>query len=74
VAVALGNLQTPEAVPALSKALRDHEPIVRQHVAWALGRIKSEDARDALQKRLEVETENEVREEIQEALTPNRQI
>ncbi len=73
VAVALGNLQSPEAVPALSKALQDHEPLVRQHVAWALGKIKSDDAREALQERLEVETELEVREEIQNALAPNRQ-
>jgi epoxyqueuosine reductase len=68
VAVALGNLKSPEAVAALKKALHDHEPLVRQHVAWALGRIQSDDAREALVNRLEVETENEVREEIQEAL------
>ena len=68
VAVALGNIGSAEAVPALSEALHDHEPLVRQHVAWALGRIQSENARDALQGRLEVETENDVREEIQEAL------
>ena len=73
VAVALGNIGSVEAVPALSQALYDHEPLVRQHVAWALGRIKSEDAREALVKRLEVELENEVREEIQEVLTPNQQ-
>jgi len=68
VAVALGNLKSPEAVPALSKALHDHEPLVRQHVAWALGKIPADEARGALVNRLEVETENEVREEIREAL------
>ena len=68
VAVALGNLGSPEAVPALCQALHDHEPLVRQHVAWALGKIPSDEARGALVNRLEVETENEVREEIQEAL------
>ncbi len=68
VAVALGNLKIPEAVPALCQALHDHEPLVRQHVAWALGKIPSDEARGALVNRLEVETENEVREEIQEAL------
>ncbi len=68
VAVALGNLKSPEAVPALSKALHDHEPLVRQHVAWALGKMKSDDARDALVNRLEVETELDVRDEIRGAL------
>jgi epoxyqueuosine reductase len=72
VAVALGNIGSPEAVPALSQALYDYEPLVRQHVAWALGRINSKDAREALQGRLEVETEYDVTEEIHEALTPNR--
>ncbi len=68
VAVALGNLKKLEAVPALSKALDDREPLVRQHVAWALGRMESNDAREALAKRLEVETDSDVREEIQQAL------
>ncbi len=68
VGVALGNLKSHDAVPALSNALHDHEPLVRQHVAWALGRIKSDEASAALQGRLEVETELEVREEIQKAL------
>ena len=40
VAVALGNSGDPEAVPALEQALlHDPEPQVRQHAAWALGRI-----------------------------------
>ena len=68
VAVALGNLQSPESVPALSNAIHDHEPLVRQHVAWALGRINSDAAREALQERLEIETEEEVREEIRAGL------
>jgi epoxyqueuosine reductase len=39
VAVPLGNWGSPEAVPALAAALNDEEPLVRGHVAWALGRI-----------------------------------
>jgi len=39
VAVALGNWSSPEAVPALVRALEDAEPLVRGHAAWALGRI-----------------------------------
>lgn len=41
VAVALGNVGTPAEVPALCAALTSsaNPPLVRQHVAWALGRI-----------------------------------
>lgn len=39
VAVALGNWGDPVAVPALTQALSDPEPLVRGHAAWALGRI-----------------------------------
>lgn len=41
VAVALGNRRDPKAVPALSRALADLEPLVREHAAWALGRINT---------------------------------
>jgi epoxyqueuosine reductase len=68
VAVALGNWGAPEAEPPLRAALDDHEPLVRGHVAWALGRIGSEDARAALTRRLEVELDGWVREEIEAAL------
>ena len=36
VAVALGNWGDPAAVPVLTEALRDPEPLVREHAAWAL--------------------------------------
>jgi epoxyqueuosine reductase len=41
VAVALGNTGTPDDLPALEKALHDPEPLVREHAAWAIERIKS---------------------------------
>ena len=41
VAVALGNRQSPDAVPALAGALVDEEPLVREHAEWALGKIQS---------------------------------
>ena len=47
-AVALGNWCAPEAVPALAIALNDEEPLVRGHAAWALGRIGTGAARQAL--------------------------
>ncbi len=68
VAVALGNLKSHEAVPALIRALQDDEPLVRCHVAWALGQIATPESLEALRKRLEVESDAEVREEIKEAI------
>jgi epoxyqueuosine reductase len=68
VAVALGNAKRTEAVPALAAALADPEPLVRAHVAWALGEIGSDEAIRALQERAAVEADPEVREEIAHAL------
>ena len=68
VAVALGNLRSPEAVPALIRALEDEEPLVRGHAAWALGRIRLTAAMDALRRRLGVEEDTEVRSEIEAAM------
>ena len=68
VAVALGNWGSAEAVPALAVALNDEEPLVRGHAAWALGRIGTEAARQALRGRGEVEEDAWVREEIAVAL------
>lgn len=48
VAVALGNSHSEEAVPALTQALSHPEPLVRQHAAWALNEIGTDDARQAL--------------------------
>ncbi len=55
VAVALGNWGSAEAVPALVRALEDAEPLVRGHAAWALGRIGTAAAREALEGRLPLE-------------------
>jgi epoxyqueuosine reductase len=66
VAVALGDWGAPEAVPALGVALNDDEPLVRGHAAWALGRIGTEAAMQAL--RAEVEEDAWVRAEICVAL------
>jgi len=68
VAVALGNIQSPEALPALIGALDDDEALVRGHVAWALGRIGGAQAAAALQRRLVTEQDGEVIGEIEEAL------
>jgi epoxyqueuosine reductase len=67
-AVALGNLGDPEKTPALIKALEDPEPIVRAHVAWALGKLSGPSAKAALEKARKTEEGVKVREEIEEAL------
>ena len=72
VAVALGNNAGPEAVPALTHALNDEEPLVRGHVAWALGRIGSSDAIAALRQKLLSEDDPEVKGEIEEALSESQ--
>jgi epoxyqueuosine reductase len=69
VAVALGNLKSREAVPALIEALKDEEPLVRRHAAWALGQIGTPEALQALGHRLSMEPEAEIGEEIKEALS-----
>ena len=68
VAVALGNWGSPTAVPALIRALDDAEPLVRGHAAWALARMGTGAARDALAVRLEVELDPSVRTELALAL------
>ena len=68
VAVALGNLKSPEAVPALIAALDDVEPLVRGHAAWALGEIGTQPAVDALQHLWQIEADQTVRDEITAAI------
>lgn len=68
VAVALGNIKDQTAIPALIHALDDDEPLVRGHAAWALGEIGTQAASSALRRRLEMETDPEVLDEINAAL------
>jgi len=68
VAVALGNMRDPAAVPELVKALSDPDLIIRAHAAWSLGRIGTPDARSALEAALARETDERVLGEIHGAL------
>jgi epoxyqueuosine reductase len=68
VAVALGNRGSAEAVPALIQALSDIEPLVRGHAAWALGKIATPEAYEALRARMQLEDDTFVREELHSAL------
>jgi len=68
-AVALGNSLDRAAVEPLIESLqRDPHPMVRGHVAWALGRIGSPGALAALRQRYAAEPDGQVRAEIDSAL------
>lgn len=68
-AIALGNARDRSTVPALLDALsHDPHPMVRGHVAWALGRIAAPAAVAGLRDSLERERNEEVRHEIRAAL------
>jgi len=69
VAIALGNQKDPQAVPDLVWALKNEsEPLIRGHVAWALGQIGNFDARRALAKANLYENDETVIVEIERAL------
>ena len=65
--VALGNAGDAAAVPALADALRTAVPLVRQHAAWALGRIGGP-AAAALRAAAAAEPDLAVQSEIRQAL------
>ena len=66
--MALGNSGDQTAVPSLIGALRQCEPLVRGHAAWALGRLGGEESRKALWSALAGEGDADVRREIEMAL------
>jgi epoxyqueuosine reductase len=53
----------------LIASLDDVEPLVRSHAAWALGEIGSKLAVEGLLNRLQTETDEAVRAEIDTAMT-----
>jgi len=70
-AVALGNGLDRADVPVLAQALAaDPHPAVRGHVAWALGRIGSPQAFEALRAARTIELDSWVIAEIRAALEP----
>ena len=70
--VALGNAGDPAAVPALVVALRDGEPLVRGHAAWALGRLGGPEATYSLEAAQAREEDSQVVEEIEAAIAEAR--
>ena len=45
VCVALGNVGNTQDLPALERALADHEPLIAEHAAWAISQIKARKGR-----------------------------
>lgn len=72
-AVVMGNRGDAGYVPHLAAALADDSAVVRRHAGWALGRIGGEEARRALEQRLEIESDDDTRREIETALVPTRE-
>jgi epoxyqueuosine reductase len=68
VCVGLGNWGSVAAIPVLTSALSDAEPLVRAHAAWALGQVGSTAAYSALRSRLQCEDDPMVSAEIHAAL------
>jgi epoxyqueuosine reductase len=68
VCVGLGNWGSEDGVPVLRSALRDSDPLVRGHAAWALGEIRSSAASEALEEAASTEEDTFVREELAMAL------
>jgi epoxyqueuosine reductase len=71
ILVALGNWADPVAIPPLASVLQDPEPLLRGHAAWALGCIREAGAQAALAQALATESNDWVRQELQQALVKN---
>ena len=63
--IAAGNSQLPDLAQSLVSLLADRSPLVRGHASWALGQLNSR--HDALTRRLEVEEDPQVRQELRNA-------
>jgi epoxyqueuosine reductase len=67
-AVALGNVGSTDDLPALIDALRDPEPLVRGHAAWAIGQIGAPAGIPPMAGALADESDAEVMDELRQAL------
>jgi epoxyqueuosine reductase len=69
VSVALGNQKDTAAVQELTDLLeQEPEPLIRTHAAWALGRMRTKRAKEALEKALQRDPDTGVTNEILSAL------
>lgn len=68
-ALVIGSLEVADSVPALAAMLRgDTHELARQAAAWALGRIGTAEARNALNESMATEESHRVRDAIEIAL------
>ena len=67
-AIALGNQKSRSSIPALSRGLKDPEPLVHGACIWALGCMANDAIRALLCDRLAHESDTEVRTEVEAAL------
>ena len=67
-AIVLGNRPTPAAIPALIRGLNDESRSCAARARGRWGAMRCGDARNALEARLQVETDASVRAEIEAAL------
>lgn len=66
--VAAGSIRLDSALPAITEAIEDPDPMMRQHGLWALARIKGPAARSTLERALRTETDTCIRAEIKTLL------
>lgn len=67
--IALAHFKEASAVPDLARLLmEDHRPVIRGTIAWALGKIGTDQALAGLRKAQESEKDETVAEEIQQAI------
>jgi epoxyqueuosine reductase len=71
-AVAMGNLQNAEHIPALEQAAQHHtSALVREHATWALGQFKTPHTKKILENLAQNTPHSEVRLEAQKCLEEN---
>ena len=68
VAVAMGNSGNAEMIPELTHLLNSEDSMIRRHAAWALGRIGTSEARQALGRRLQNEDDPDTLESLSRTL------
>src|SRR3989337_1999344 len=71
IVLAMGNSSLKEFIPYLKESLKDKDPLVRAHSAWALWKLDGKDSREILSNHLDVETEPMVMDEIVSILNMN---
>jgi epoxyqueuosine reductase len=73
-AIVAGNSGDLRFIPVLTDALRDPQELIRGAAAWALGELGHPDSATSLEKRLVVETSQQVQSEIHTAVARIRHL